>query len=302
MRGSRKDYDFDSKNRWRRMIWNLILRRTKGREKRELVLYLAGPDDFDRAVAVGRGVPSSNLIAIDRDRANIQSVRANGHLGICGDVIDVLRAWPRSKPVCAIMLDLCQGFQRLEDLHRIMLIQQFNPALGKAIIAFNLLRGRDQESEHERMIIGGMIDRQQAYQLDETCNRFHKRYLEILDGVDPKNRGLIFALWYWAKGCHAIRKEDRQMRALFDRFGWWTTALMFLTECIKPRIYTYKSATQVYDSVVLYPWSYSFEADPLLTKQERGVISSLIGDANRQVAQSTIATLAVRTRRLGGIR
>lgn len=63
--GATRDYDVGPKNHWRRTIWNEILRRTAGQEKEKLILYLAGPQDLDRKVALQKGVPDQNLVAID---------------------------------------------------------------------------------------------------------------------------------------------------------------------------------------------------------------------------------------------
>jgi hypothetical protein len=63
--GATRDYDVGRKNHWRRTIWNEILRRTAGQEKQNVVLYLAGPQDLDRTVALQKGVPDQNLVAID---------------------------------------------------------------------------------------------------------------------------------------------------------------------------------------------------------------------------------------------
>jgi hypothetical protein len=76
--GATHDYDVGPKNNWRRTIWNEILRRTDGQEKEKLILYLAGPQDLDRKVALQKGVPDQNLVAIDVVMDNVTRVREEG--------------------------------------------------------------------------------------------------------------------------------------------------------------------------------------------------------------------------------
>lgn len=73
IRGSQKNYSFGSKNHWRRTIWNEVLRRTQGRERDGYVLYLAGANNLDHAVAIEKRVPEHNLVAIDIRQSNIKS-------------------------------------------------------------------------------------------------------------------------------------------------------------------------------------------------------------------------------------
>jgi hypothetical protein len=73
--GATRDYDVGPKNHWRRTIWNEILRRTAGQEKENLILYLAGPQDLDRKVALQKGVPDQNLVAIPKDTGGVYEQR-----------------------------------------------------------------------------------------------------------------------------------------------------------------------------------------------------------------------------------
>jgi hypothetical protein len=68
--GATRDYDVGPKNHWRRTIWNEILRRTAGQEKEKLILFLAGPQDLDRNVALQKGVPDlrRRLTHVEDDR------------------------------------------------------------------------------------------------------------------------------------------------------------------------------------------------------------------------------------------
>lgn len=295
-RGASKDYDFYDKNNWVRMIWNQVLRRTKGRQQSEAIVYLCGPDDFDREIAVRRGVPSRNLVAVDIDKSNVDRVRKAGHAAICGDVFDVLKAWPSNKPVCALVLDFCQGLQRLPDLERLMAIQMMNPALSRAVIALNLQRGRDAQSNAERELVGDMIKRHKELPDDGSLNLWHGRYKELIADIDEKHRGLIFSMWYLVVGFKKLEKCERTQRLAVIAGSLGTVMLQILLDSIKPRFFTYQSSGKmVYDSVVMYPFSNFFMADPSADHQS---MRDFIGKSPRKVSKSLTATLAVRTRRM----
>ncbi len=85
MSGSSRNYKTGIKNNWRRSHWNEILRRTNGAEKRLPVIYFPGPQDLDRIVAVSKGVPTHNLIAIDLSGKNVSRVRAFDGIAIEAD-------------------------------------------------------------------------------------------------------------------------------------------------------------------------------------------------------------------------
>ena len=149
-RGSTKNYRFGSKNNWRRSVWNEVLRRTNGTEKKHPILYLAGPDDLDRSIAIEKGVPPHNLIAIDRDRSNVKSVRRNKGIAIEADVLDLLWSWPDTQTVAAVMLDFCCGFTRdVIGTYDAMARRPF----FKAPLMINLMRGRDADTNSFRALL-----------------------------------------------------------------------------------------------------------------------------------------------------
>lgn len=292
--GASKDYDNPQKNMWVRSFWNQVLRKTKGREQSEVVLYLAGPDDFDRHVAIQRGVPSQNLIAIDRNRNNIQSVRESGNAGICADVMDVLTTWPRSTPVCAIVLDFCQGFQRLGELRRMMEVQMSNPALSRAVIAINMQRGRDHESNTERSVISGFVEKWRSGVNNDGSpqSKSAQKFCDLIRDHSPIHRGLIFAIWYWAESVKRL-SACSMWRSLPPG-----SEFVLFTEQFRPRMLTYKTPTGlVFDSVVIYPCSEFLALDPT-DASNRQIRTKIKSRGKRKVALSTAATLAVRTRRM----
>lgn len=60
-----ENYNFDEKNKWRIWNWNRIRERLTCKPRDALVLYLAGPQDLDRAVAMRKGFDPLNMIAVE---------------------------------------------------------------------------------------------------------------------------------------------------------------------------------------------------------------------------------------------
>ena len=96
--GSTRSYRFGTKNNWRRRIQNEAFRRVGGRYRTDPILYLAGSEDIDREVAIGKGVPAQNMIGIDRCRVNADRIRARGYPCLYGEAGDILEAWPEGRP------------------------------------------------------------------------------------------------------------------------------------------------------------------------------------------------------------
>lgn len=148
--GANLDYKFGSKNNWRRTIWNALLRRTKGRERKYPILYLAGRMDLDRAVAESKGVPRENLIAVEKDRDAYLDLRRRGVPVIHGDLIDVLWSWSQNEPVAAVVADYCSGIVwRNAGLYDCF---ERAPLRGAEVVV-NLLRGRDPYSNAIRGVL-----------------------------------------------------------------------------------------------------------------------------------------------------
>lgn len=137
------------KFRWRRAVANELLRRTKGRETSECVLYLPGPGDVDREVLRQKGVPQRNLVAVDRSRGNVEAVRRAGGLAVHGDLNEVLWNWPTHLPVCGVLADFVSGFEPrpVASLYTAMIA---HPAFNGVTLMVNLQRGRDSHSSHVR--------------------------------------------------------------------------------------------------------------------------------------------------------
>lgn len=259
-RGSIKNYCENSqKNHWRRTQWNEVLRRTNGREAHQPILYLAGPNDQDRKIALDKGVPPENLIAIDRYLPNIQSVRDNGGIGICAsDVLDLLWSWPKDRDVCAVMLDYCSGIEK--NNVAVFDAFQLTPFLN-SVVMVNLMRGRDPWSNSLRDLLKSV----KLYDRVIGCSLIDGSERIIVD--DPIHRGyqfLVFHAWdVWAcamgKGsAEAIESKEATMP--YDDSPEWRSHIMKIMDSFNPKFYSYKSGHIVFDSCIFEPFKACHEA------------------------------------------
>jgi len=319
--GATRDYRNGRKNNWRRTIWNDVLHRTAGREKNELILYLAGPQDNDRAIAVSKGVPDKNLIAIDETKRNVVRLRGLGHSAVCADAIDTLWSWPHNRPVCAVLLDFCAGL--VESTAGFYDAFQ-NPALNNAVVMVNFMRGRDAWSNPMRQ---AMRDAELFAPLaaGEAAG-------ESLRGVSgPEHRAfeaLLFNCYDWlcwgnatldGQPCIPRPETDNQRIALV----WVVWGLMGQHD---PSFYSYRSigrrgAVLVFDSAVfwtnwrrigkeitekeraglmtMFPSRYPTEAalDAVLVRDRSALERRLREYSERPIVHKLGAMFAVRTRR-----
>ncbi len=272
--GATKDYGFGQKNNWRRWLWNEILRRTDGRERNQIVLYLAGRDDLDRRIATAKGVPSENMVAVDRNKSNVDSVRADGNAAICADAIEVLRAWPSTVPVCVIALDFCSGLICREQTRKLYGLILAHPSLNGAVVAVNFMRGRDknEESEYLRDLWSQVADKSEAV----------SRGL-----VSEKHRGMAFSTGFIL---HALSVAFRS-GATMDECKQASQPLICT---MNPKPFSYKSGSVVFDSVVWSPVS-----SVIRMKDERLSDPKFeIFPKDAATARKVSASLAVRTRRI----
>src|SRR5262245_6970562 len=149
--GSTRDYRAGRKNNHRRWGWNQVIGMCNGLEKTWPIIYLTGPQDFDRDIAIGKGVPPTNLIGVDYFSRNVNRVRRHGGVAICDDVLRVLGAWPADRPVAAVVLDFCSGLEwpLLVNLVRVLHRIPFRDA----VLWANFLRGRDASSNRWRAVL-----------------------------------------------------------------------------------------------------------------------------------------------------
>lgn len=303
MRGSRKDYKFGQKNHWRRTVWNEVLRRTAGREYTEPILYLAGPQDLDRAIALDKGVPGQNLIAVDRDQKNIASVRAAKYPVIYGDIEDVIASWPISRPVCAVLLDFCAGFvQPTVDVYDLLERKPFR----ESVVMINMQRGRDSYSNviREEFIGNG----EDVFPWMQSVARWGYGSCGPAEGLPDTHRGLQ---WLTYHALDAAKVNERELTDAAQTTPGYQPGyedallLMFAGNYFKfadPVFYSYKSGVLTFDSVVctnpLRLLSHAAKAEEITHQfddiAERQHASQRSVEMSRKIA----AMLAVRTARL----
>lgn len=272
--GAFKEYKFGQKNNWRRAIWNEVLTRTCNAHKVSPVLYLAGPEDLDRPIALAKGVPQQNLIAIDKSRHNIHRVKSLGVPAIQADAVDVMRAWPRDRPIAAVLMDFCHGLE--QQAFRMMDALQRKP-FQTAIVMANFQRGRDQST--------GDLRRVAATSADYITRRCPPKLGGDL-AVSEKNRAAIF----YCTQCIGI--ADKVSGTIFGDERDIPRACDAITEVQKPSFFSYRSGPLVFDSVVFenvnwlsWPGWDHVDVDAMLGK-------------DKKVAARVSAMIAVRTRRM----
>lgn len=280
--GACKDYKFGQKNNWRRAMWNQVLLRTKGKEKTLPILYLAGPQDIDREVACQKGVPSGQMIAIDRSFDNVSRIREGGESAIHADAIEVLLSWPSDRPVAAVLLDFCCGLSRALVLKLNRAVNR--PPFAGAVIMVNFMRGRDADSNGIRSAMS---------EIGNPCL--------TVNGVrhdSAKHRALQFLLSWWihlfARSGRAVGEDAEDVFNEFVQAGLRVQV---------PWLWSYQSGNLVFDSAVFFPiakridWQSMMESQGLSESKFRKMQREL---STPSVSRKIAATLAVRTMRQAG--
>lgn len=257
--GAIRPYRFGAKNNWRRWMWNEVVKRTNGAEQRLPTLYLAGPEDNDRFVAVDKGFPRDNLIAVDRDRSNYIAVRRAGGPALREDIYDVLEAWPHKRLVASVVMDFCGGFT--EDVMRLNAAFARNPFIS-SVKALNFQRGRDGWSNELRQLLldAGIVDL-----LLQSTFPFHNESISRSN----KNRAVHFTVWQAHLDWHILLRYEGTWMMAIDALlgrnvslelsrslgddaprGAYHLAIQWIVLGLSPAFHSYKSGGLVFDSVV----------------------------------------------------
>jgi hypothetical protein len=312
--GATHDYKFGQKNNWRRAMWNAVLERTVGRVGP--ILYMAGPQDLDRGVALQKGVANHDLIAVDRDVRNIASLKRAARLAIDEDVLEVLRSWPRRRRVGAVMLDFNCGLEQsllghpggrggLTDA----LVRQ--PYYQSAVM-LNLQRGRDASSNDVRdvFIRHVFMGQPQCHAgappglfLDQILRHPSTKCVTPLSATHA-NRALQFIAHHVSALTDVLtRNRDRRAPRPLPTGGsedQFVAVVFMLLHFTVPLFFSYRSGSLIFDSVVFRP--FTVEDFPAFGVEASGdfvdELDSLIVD--RAVARRLGALLAVRTMRAAG--
>ena len=140
------DYKFGRKNNWRRQIWNEAIVRLKKSGKQVsscIVLYLPGVDDIDGKIAIEKGFKPWNLYAVENNPERVKLLRNKKVNVIEADFNLVLLSWNLSQKIDFVFADFCGGITT--PAASLMLSLATTTGLSeKAVVAINLLRGRDK--------------------------------------------------------------------------------------------------------------------------------------------------------------
>lgn len=310
--GARKNYKFGQKNNWRRTVWNEVLRRTNGREKAEPILYLAGPQDIDRAIAVDKGVPEQNLIAIDRDIANVASVRKEKQPALHGDLREILASWPESRPVCAVLIDFCCGLTMdAIDVYDLLERKPFR----NAVVMVNMMRGRDAWSNEMREQIAGGAEDYFDMLMAVSTWEYGPQGPPGAECLNEKHRALIWLVYHaidwWATASRYAAKHVAGFpgyeEGYEDAAGIMMAGRYFKTA--DPHFYSYRSGALCFDSVVFqYPLGVLFARPRFQSGEGRAALEEVEAEIadnptfmaarSQEMARKISAMLAVRTSRL----
>lgn len=268
-----RDYKVGRKNQWRRELWNAITDRLHVPAREALVLYLAGPDDLDRPLALARGFKPLNLIAVDRDAETVTRLRRSGALCVRGDMVDVVLSWPSDKPLGVILGDFCSGLEK--RLWELAAYTALMPQFWDAVIAVNLQRGRDSTGTHLRA-------------------QWSELYGHSALGK-TKHRGLLFAgefaAWAFAIGKGLVAGDSD---GLYMKDGGGDPNDEQFSLCVqatRPHFMSYRSGDALtFDSAVLRA--------PLPPEFKRERKTEIAGTKHLKATRHIAAVLAHRTMRI----
>lgn len=318
--GETRNYKSGQKNNWRRTIWNEVLSRTNGREKTELILYLAGPQDLDRQIAVEKGVPTQNMVAIDFSSENVDRIRQQKVPALSADIHEVLKSWPASRPVCAVLLDFCSGLTT-EGLDVYDVFER--EPLRKAVVMVNFMRGRDAftnairasltDVEEYPMAPCHMVGGEETFSLSDKHRALQFMVLHAIETWQAiaQHAGVKGAFadevtgefdkdaWAKALACigvgftpesRGVLSDDRRDEYL--RSLWFVFSNMVF-KAMRPAFFSYKSGVLTFDSVVFQHVARGLDNCPPVVRKAINSKFPSIPDVARKIS----ACLAVRTMR-----
>lgn len=286
-------YTSGTKETWRGWQWNRIVERLCGIKhiggpgdrgpawrrqilKNKTVLYLVGPEDADRPLALRHGFANQNVIAIDLRQDRVNAVRRNGGVAIHGSLQQIIAHWKENWSIDVIVADFCHGLTKdALALHPILMAQPAFAAGG--VLAINMMRGRDADSNEIREWARNSVD-------FEACGF----------PCDERHRGVEFML----------RLEYLAAKSLSLKPGEPITGPVHITatihECLamfcRPEIYSYVSESRhTFDSLVCR-WPFHGGTGGMSATEHLQDTSAIVRSP-RNISGKLAALLAVRTKR-----
>jgi hypothetical protein len=278
-------FESTKKDLRRRTVWNYLHTATLDRS-REVVLYLAGEGDFDRAHGLRRGFIDENLIAVESDAEIVRALRARGVNVIPRPLLEVVAMWPAEVHVAGLLADLQCGLE--VSVLQLLMLWQRHPAFACSMIYVNLQRGR----EHNDVVL----------QLCEQAQSSMKEIRALTNGAaSERHRGVAASRWLLASNLLAMCNTLGRLPTDAEAKPWVHTT----TRILPP----YRSSRVVMDGVCLFnrPGQHSAEATQIFIERMKGG-ASLTGATMARAFDATdlartrrciSAALAVRTARLG---
>lgn len=305
------DYSFEDKNKWRVMMWSRIAGRIKKARHpaNALGVYLCGPEDLDRPVAMRKGLLHHNLIAVDFNKKNVTAIRRTGALAIHGDLVKVVANWLYREPLAMIYGDFCSGLEEWVSSWMALAVRLSRFAPG-CVVALNFQRGRDAWSNPLREALGYELKAQaleeeaKEYGFAEVVEQMAERRRSGLKfdlrtltdtltrfshGVDlTKHRGAQFCARWWLDSL--IAYENPEYRGGLEMEGSPNEKAIAELNLMRPEFLTYKGKRVVMDSVV-----FSLPFDVVGGEGARPLVPEPLGC--ERVARQIAACMAHRTMR-----
>jgi len=268
------NYKFGNKNHWRRTAWNRIAERLPRAPKDCIVIYLPGPLDLDRQEALRRGFRPDNLIGVDRAASVVHSLREGRALALQADFLDAVDAWSPQRRLDVVFGDFTSGLE-LKTGFAVATWLGY-PHLGDSVFAFNFLRGRDASSNPVRGIYEGLAEWGRAMGERVETPRLRHRGAQLL--------ALMAVLLAREHAGRGVPQPEMVV-----------TFLAELNLRLAPSLLSYRSGTQVFDSLV-----FRNTIGALVSPEARQrTIAALRANAPHTTKQRLAAVLAHRTMRVG---
>jgi hypothetical protein len=288
MSGIDFDYNNEAKNVWRSKQWREIKKRLTVRPSHALCLYLAARTDLDSIEAIRQGFINENLIAVDTDLDVVKELRSRGRLAIQGDISEILTAWPGEYPIHVVVADFCGGLTD-RTWSAFGGSTAMVGAVREAVLAVNLLRGRDKSTARDTAAIAESM----------VCAEISKKSTSSgisLRNYNPKHRGSQFYWCNYANVMGALRVAGLEDRWKTNIVARWRIK----NNDAGDEIQTYRSGPQVFDSIVMRNLAGYLDYVNVTRADREGLIAANIEDMPTllQTKHRVAATLAHRTRRM----
>lgn len=290
MSGAAMNYDFGHKRHWRRWVWNRIAERVENRRD-ALCIYLPGSSDFDRPLAISRGFRDVNLIGVERNPDSLRTLRKSGALTINADFIETVTATIISKRMIGVIYgDLCCGLTR-KLLSHIIVWLAATDSTKNCVFAFNLMRGRDAESNAIRGALndGGPLVQNSELEISEKHRgvALFSQAVFMMVHLSTYHRPGISA-----EDCEAELEAQPELMALINK------RFMAMVENSKLDAESYRSDSgQVFDTVVFRHPLHS-KLDGFSTQSSRLTDALRVDPFSGKASRRLAAVMAHRTMRM----